>query len=100
MIGEPELVASVRAFTTGSVALVEVALRIQLVSAVVSPRIRFPMVRAASSVTVLLAVRFSVLKSAVASVPLAIVPLFQLAELVQLPDALPVTRLVQVPSAA
>src|SRR5262245_36611186 len=88
--GEPELVASVRAF--GTVVLVEAAFTIQFVSGVVSPKTRFPIVRAASRGKVLFVVMFSVLKSAVLSVPSAITPLFQLAVLVQLPLAFPFTR--------
>ncbi len=78
------------------------ALKIQLFGAPVpvSPKVRLPIVRAPSSVTVLRAVMSSVLKSAVLSVLVAITPLSQLAAADQLPEPLPLTRLVQVPLCA
>src|SRR5690242_19969988 len=75
----------------------EPVFKTQFVSGVASPKTRFPIVRAPSRVTVLRFVMFSVLKSAVLSAPLAITPLFQFTAVLQLPPALPLTRLVQVP---
>ena len=64
--------------------------------AAVSPKIRLPIVRSLSSVTVRAAVMSRVLKSAVKPLPSAIVLLCQLEAVDQLPSA----SVVQVPLAA
>ena len=61
--------------------------RVQWWLGVASPKIRCPMVREPSSVTVALDVRSSVLKSAVTSMPLALTPANQLPAVGQLPPA-------------
>src|SRR5579885_2935788 len=63
----------------------------------VLPKTRWPRVRAVSNATMVLVARGSVLKSAVLSAPLATRPLSQLADTLQMPEASPLTRLVQVP---
>src|SRR4051812_40568055 len=76
MAGVPDDTASVSIF-----AGVPLLSTIQLLLAAVSPNIKPPMLRAVSRWTVLSAVISSVLKSAVASVPLAMLPPDQFAEL-------------------
>src|ERR1035438_7291801 len=104
MTGWPELTASVTASAVGVVALPELALTSQLVAAPLA-KIKVPIVRGASSVTVLLTlVNVSVLKSAIPSVLVAMTPPCQLAAVSQLPEAVlfvaVITRLVQVPLVA
>ena len=90
IVGVPELTARVSGSPVPG-------LSVQLFSgAALSPKVRFPIVREPSSVTVVLAVMSSVLKSAVKPVPSAITLLFQLPAVAQLPPA----RLFQVPLAA
>lgn len=86
--GEPVVVLNVN----GPAAIVQL-----LVFGVVSPKTKLPIVGATSTVTVLLVVMLTALKYAVLSAPLGTIPFNQFADELQLPEASPLTRFVQVP---
>lgn len=91
MTGWPELVASVRVEPT-----VEARVQAESPVAPVSPNFSVPTMRFESTVTVRPPAMLRVLKSAMASVPSAMVPLAHLVE----SDQLPAMSVDQVPSAA